>query len=131
MTKGRCSSAAPPEKKMASMADKALRKSFDTNFLGFHGDTITVLSGANAGRVYKGSIEAQSAVLLDSEGGSDAREKCVVSFSRAHWPTELQSQDGIEDGDGQKWIVVGRENNPAGTSVDFHIVKVVEGVDKP
>jgi hypothetical protein len=113
---------------MNSIADAFAVAGFD-NILAVHGEVISIISGPAAGYTYAGSISAESNEELNSDLGSDLREKILLRFPRDSWPVGLDAHHRVADESGQLWRVIKRESNPTQPFVSFEVLKVVSGKD--
>lgn len=90
-----------------------------------HGQLVTVLTGADAGKTYTAVFLVEQSIEIES---GDTREKVMAHFRRGVSPS-LDMSNQIQDSDGQIWKVVNRKDNPADRTVDFELVKIVSGKD--
>lgn len=112
-----------------SLADEAIRLT-GAAFSAVHADEWLILgTGALAGTKFRGDAQTESPVVLDSDVGSDAREKTMLYVDR----TAPAIQRGfILSGKGAQWRVVGDvDDNPANYRIKFEVVKIVPGKDTP
>jgi hypothetical protein len=87
-----------------------------------HADTWRILSGTQAGTEFQGDAQTESPLVLDTDLGSDGREKTVLYVDRL--APEL-SLGMLISGKGCSWRLVGTiDDNPANDRVKFEIVKV-------
>lgn len=111
---------------MGAIAD-ALAAAALTNTLAIHGQPLLILSGADAGKTFRGALVDESSTELAGLLGEDGREMCMAYFPRPG--PDLESADRLRDTDNQVWQVVKRHNNSAQPSVDFEVVRIVGGKD--
>lgn len=91
-----------------------------------HADTWTILGpGALAGLTFVGEVQTEAPVILDTELGSDAREKSVLYVSRPAPDHVLSLKRNMALlGKGAQWTVIGEvDDNPANQHIKFEILK--------
>jgi len=110
-----------------SLGDEIIRRAAPAyNFV--HADTWTIVSGTNAGETFEGDAQTEAPLVLDTDLGSDGREKTVLYVDR---PAPTLTRSMIISGKGYNWRVVGDiDDNPFNDRVKFEIVKVVPGKDQ-
>jgi hypothetical protein len=109
-----------------SIASQAIRLAAPA-FNVVHADLWTILSGPDAGTTFFGDAQTEAPIAIDSDLGSDAREKTMLFVDR---PTPTFKRGQIISGIGSSWRLVGDvDDNPANDRVKFEIVKVVAGKD--
>jgi len=93
-----------------------------------HCDTWTILGpGALAGVSFRGDAQTEQPMMLETDIGSDGREKTVLYVDR---PAPALNRTMRISGKGVTWQVVGDvDDNPANERVKFELMKVVEGKD--
>ncbi len=116
-----------------SLAD-GLMLSANAAFSAVHADAWAILgTGPLAGTSFEADAQTESPVVLDSDLGSDAREKTVLyvdRFDSANRPAPKIQRGMILSGKGAQWRVVGDiDDNPANYRVKFEVVKIVAGKD--
>ena len=91
-----------------------------------HGETIKVLSGAEAGKTFTAIRENEADAVLNSETGSiDPRAKRCLRFRDSAGVPKLSAQDIIQTGDGKKWRAV--KNPQSGyLTTDFDLVEITK-----
>jgi len=92
-----------------------------------HGETITVLSGADAGKPFTAVQEIESDIVFEGDTGIDPRGKRILRFRFPKIPN-LAAQDRIQTDDGKTWTAVRRPGNSYLTQ-DFELSEVVAGKD--
>ena len=109
-----------------SLANSAIRLAAPAYNV-IHADTWTILSGPNAGSTFLGDAQTELPVVLDTDLGSDGREKTMLYVDR---PIPLLKRGMVISGKGAQWAVIGEvDDNPANDRVKFEIVKQVSGKD--
>lgn len=104
-----------------SLADSIIRMAAPAYNI-VHVDTWTILSGSLAGTSFSGDAQTEAPIVLDTDLGTDAREKTVLYIDR---PAPSLSRGVALSGRGATWKVVGDiDDNPANDRVKFEIVKV-------
>ena len=111
---------------MASVSSLLLTSAFEST-LAIHGETVAVLSGADAGKSFIGVILVEPAVML-GDLVEDPREKVTATFARTSCPA-LSPRDTIRDESGNLWSAVKRTNNPADNTVEFELL-IITAKDK-
>lgn len=110
-----------------SLADSIIRAAAPAYNL-IHADLWRIESGAHAGEYFQGDAQTESVVSLDTELGSDAREKTMLFVDRPI-PAGL-NRSVIINGKGCMWRMVGDiDDNPGNDRVKFEIVKIVANKD--
>lgn len=112
---------------MPSIADIALTESAVPNIQVMHGEMLTVVSGAEAGKPFVGVVEIEDDLGLETELGNDPRAKRMVRFPKASAPV-LSSQDIVQTEDGKRWNAIRRPDG-AYLSVDYELKEIVNGKD--
>jgi hypothetical protein len=104
-----------------SLADAMIRLAAPAYNL-IHADAWTILSGPLAGTVFSGDAQTEAPVVLDTDLGTDGREKTMLYVDR---PIPAITKSMRLSGKGQIWQVVGGiDDNPANDRVKFEIVKL-------
>jgi len=104
-----------------SLADSIIRSAAPAYNL-IHADLWRIESGAHAGEYFQGDAQTESVVSLDTELGSDAREKTMLFVDR---PIPALNRGMIINGKGYNWRLVGDvDDNPGNDRVKFEIVKI-------
>lgn len=93
-----------------------------------HGEPVSVLTGADAGRPFQAVIDIESDSVLAGMLGEDPRGKRMIRFRVGKVP-RLSSQDKIKTSDGKTWRCV-RSQQSSFLTVDFEMIEVAEGLDK-
>lgn len=93
-----------------------------------HGETITVLSGADAGKSFTAVNETEQDVVFEEQLGMDPRAKRVLRFRVGGLIPNLTSQDRIQTDDGRIWIAIRRPDSGYLT-IDFELSEWVAGKD--
>ncbi|MGC3961318.1 MAG: hypothetical protein QM813_26345 [Verrucomicrobiota bacterium] len=79
------------------------------------------------GAVFEAVAAVESPIVIDSEIGSDAREKTTLQITR---PIPVFSRAEIISGRGSRWRIVGEiDDNPVLPYVKVEVAKVEEGKD--
>lgn len=112
---------------MSSLSDRLLNAGCAALIEAVHGETVTVLNGANGGLVFTAVQEIESDIILNSELGEDPRAKRILRFRTATAPT-LASQDIVQTADGKKWHAV-RRPGAAYLTIDYELREIVAGLD--
>jgi hypothetical protein len=110
-----------------SLADESML-SVRAAYVAVHADTWTVLGpGSLAGTIFQADAQTEPVIALDSDLGSDSREKTKLFVDR---PAPALTRGMRLLGKGAQWRIVGDiDDNPANYRVQFEIVKVVPGKD--
>lgn len=112
-----------------SLADEAIRRTAAAYNV-VHADVWRIESAtvaALAGTSFSGDAQTEAPIVLETELGSDAREKTVLYVDRP--APALERGDRIS-GKGWEWVLVGdKDDNPANARVRFEIQKLIPGVD--
>jgi len=112
-----------------SLTDEAML-SVRAAYRAVHADTWLILGPGDSppvGTAFQGDAQTEAPVVLDSELGSDAREKTFLYVDR---PAPAIGRGMILSGKGAQWRVVGDiDDNPAAYRVKFEVVKIVPGKD--
>lgn len=104
-----------------SLADVATR-SVSAAFNAVHADVWRILSGSMAGSVFMGEAQSEAPHVLETELGSDSRERTYLYVDRPAPP--LVRLVRIE-GKGVVWQVVGEvDDNPVNDRIKFEIQKI-------
>jgi hypothetical protein len=90
-----------------------------------HGETVTILTGTEAGKTYTATILVAPDVSFEGLVTEDRREKCVAHFPDDAFPAVTEGQGTMKDSGGTVWKFVKRTNNPLDTTVDFEVMKVL------
>ena len=88
-----------------------------------HGETITVLSGADSGKPFVAIRESEQDAVLNSEGGYDPRAKRVLRFRDSTGVPALAPQDVIQTADEKKWHAV-RNPQSGYLTTDFELIEI-------
>lgn len=112
-----------------SLADEAIRRTAAA-FSAVHADEWLILgTGELAGTSFSADAQTEAPMVLDSDLGSDAREKTMLYVDR---PAPAIQRGMILSGKGCQWRVTGDlDDNPANYRVKFEVVKIVAGKDSP
>ncbi len=114
---------------MPSPAD-ALMLSGNAAFGAIHADTWRILGpGASppVGTTFEADAQTEAPMVLDTDLGSDAREKTMLYVDR---PAPAIAPNMILEGKGSQWRVVGGvDDNPANYRVKFEVIKIISGKD--
>ena len=87
------------------------------------GNQLATLVGTN----FTGEDQTEPPLVLDTDIGSDAREKTILYVDRP--APGLERGDRIS-GKGWLWVVVGdKDDNPGNARVKFEIQKLIPGKD--
>jgi len=104
-----------------SLADLSMRRCAAA-FNVVHADTWTILSGSLSGSTFEGDAQTESAIVLDGDMGSDAREKTILFVDR---PSPLLERGMVLSGKGVTWRVIGdKDDNAANDRVRFELVQI-------
>lgn len=104
---------------MASTAERLLAAA--TASLEYvHGETLTVVSGPDAGRKFVAVVEIESDVTTATNLGEDLRPKRVARFRIA---PNLRHSDALQTDDGRRWRAV-RQPGASFLTVDFELVEI-------
>jgi len=116
-----------------SFADDAIRQQ-SAAFDAVHADVWRILgTGQYAGYEFQADAQTEAPMVLDTDLGSDAREKTML-FVAYPAPAHVLGlkRNTILTGKGSMWRVVGDiDDNPANYRVKFEVVKIVPGKDSP
>lgn len=93
-----------------------------------HGETVTVLGGVDAGKVFTAVQDLVEDFTLDELTGPDRRAKRVLRFRAGATAPTLASQDHIRTSNGRVWKAVKCPGNTFLT-VDYELREVVAGKD--
>lgn len=125
-----------------SLADVAIRAAAPA-YNAVHADTWTLLGvGALAGTTFIADMQSEPVLALDTDLGSDARERSFLYLDVAEW-NRLKAaalvanstkppldRGGIVSGKGAQWQLIGDiDDNPANDRVKFEVKKIVPGKD--
>lgn len=111
---------------MPSLSDMMLASGAVPLIQNVHGETILVLSGADAGKSFVCVRESQPDIVLDAQLGEDIRCKNIIEFMYA--VPNLESQDVIQTDDGRKWHCI-RSPQDKYLSTDFELKEIENGKD--
>ena len=91
-----------------------------------HGESIMVLTGADAGRLFTAIRENESDAMLNSETGMfDPRAKRCLRFRDSTGVPNLNAQDIIQTADKKKWRAV--KNPQSGyLTTDFDLIEITK-----
>lgn len=104
-----------------SLADLAIRAAAPAYNV-VHADVWTILSGTDAGSTFYGDAQTEAPIVLETDLGSDGREKTMLYIDR---PIPTLKTATVISGKGASWKVVGMvDDNPANDRVKFEIVKI-------
>lgn len=79
------------------------------------------------GTSFTGEAQSEAPLVLDTDLGSDAREKTILYVDRP--APALERGDRIS-GKGWEWVLVGdKDDNPGNSRVKFEIQKLIPGKD--
>ena len=92
-----------------------------------HGETVLVLTGADAGKSFVCVRETESDVTFNTDLGLDPRAKRIIRFRDGLVPN-LNSQDRIKTDDGKIWTTI-RRPDAGYLTTDFELSEVVSGKD--
>ena len=87
-----------------------------------HGESVKILSGPDAGKVFLGVVETESDLGLSSDLGIDPRAKVIVRFRDN---PRIESQEKVQTSDGKKWTAIRREFSAFLTN-DFELKELCE-----
>ena len=114
---------------MPSLSDMMLTGGAGVLIPALHGETVTVLSGPDAGKSYTAVIEVEHDIVMNGDGlGMDRRAKRFCRFTNGNIP-RLRGDTQIKTSDGKKWNVVDDPQNGYLTT-DFEIQQTVAGIDQ-
>ena len=91
-----------------------------------HGETITVLSGMDAGKPFVAIRETEADAVLNAETGNlDPRAKRCLRFRDSTGVPRLAAQDIIQTNDGKRWRAV---KNPLSgfLTTDFDLIEITK-----
>ena len=91
-----------------------------------HGETITVISGLDAGKKFSAVVEMDQDSILNEQMGftKDRRARKQVRFTFGNPIPSLPPQTILKTADGRRWHVVDDPQN--GTlSTDFQILEII------
>ncbi len=111
---------------MPSLSDMMLASGVVPLVQNVHGETILVLSGADAGKSFQCVRETEQDIILDAQLGEDRRAKHVIRFMYA--VPNLESQDVIQTDDQRKWHCV-KSPQDGYLSTDFELKEIENGKD--
>lgn len=94
----------------------------------WHGETIFVVSGTDAGKTFTAVKEIEPDIILETDLGIDPRGKRVIRFRETQQIPNLASQDVVRTADGKTWNAVRKPGNQFLT-VDFELKEIVNGLD--
>jgi len=107
---------------MSSLSDTMLSASCAPLLENIHGETITVLTGLDAGKKFNAINEIETDVFLESDLIKDPRGKRVLRFRDvAGNVPRLTKLDRLQTADGRKWTATRRPLS-AYLTVDFELV---------
>lgn len=112
---------------MPSIGDLLLTGGCAVHVERLHGETIRVLTGAEAGGVYVGVRETETDLISSGEIGEDPRARRIIRFPVSRYPV-LASQDVVQTDDNKKWKAVKRPDS-AFLSIDYELTEIVPGKD--
>lgn len=92
-----------------------------------HGETVTVLSGADAGKSFTAVQEIEQDIVFDEQLGPDRRAHRILRFRNTAVPN-ITSRDRLQTSDGKTWSAVVRPGN-AYLTTDFELLEIVAGKD--
>ena len=93
-----------------------------------HGETVTMLSGPDAGRTYTAVIEIVPDLTLDpSSLGMDRRAKRKISFFSA--APKVNGKTKIQDSGGNRFTVIDDPQNSY-LATEFELQEIVSGIDQ-
>jgi hypothetical protein len=88
-----------------------------------HGQTIRMISGADAGKFFQAALLVMPDATMQGEVVQDNREKSTIVFTNASYPSNAKPGDYLTDDSGNTWRLGKRTNNPTDSSVDFELIK--------
>ena len=106
---------------MVSLADALFAAGLIPNLEQVSGETITMLSGDDAGKSFVGVISLEQDLVFTGDLGEDRRAKRTISFMSA--APNITSHALLQDGAGRKWKAV-RMPGDAYLATDFELVSV-------
>jgi hypothetical protein len=109
---------------MISLADSLFAAGLIPQTEAVHGETITMLSGADAGVSFIGVVTLEQDVVFSGDIGEDRRAKRTVSFL-GNVP-RIAGHASLKDGSGRKWKAV-RMPGDSHLSTDFELVDLTAG----
>lgn len=90
-----------------------------------HGEVITVLSGADAGKKFTAVRETEQDITLNSDFSPDPRAKRCLRFRDSSGVPNLNPTDKIQTADGKKWNAV--KNPQSGfLTTDFELIEITK-----
>ena len=112
---------------MPSIADRMLAGSAIPNLFATHGESVSILSGLDAGRTFTAIREIESDQILSTELGEDPRAKIFLRFVIGAVPRIGQS-GRVQTDDGKQWNAVRLQEAGFLTS-DYELTEFVAGKD--
>lgn len=108
---------------MGGLADQMLAGGCASQVELIHGEQITVLTGADAGKFFTAVLESEQSDVIDAELGQDVRAKWFARFRRDKPLPNVDSQDQIKDSGGKVWKLVSLQPGSFLT-LDYEIIEV-------
>ena len=114
---------------MLGLSDMMLQSGCAPHIDAAHSETITVLSGRDAGKPFAAVVEVDADAQLEASIGSkDRRARKQMRFTIGMKVPSLPPQTRIQTADGRKWTVVDDPQNGS-LSTDFQILEIIPGKD--
>ena len=109
---------------MSSLSDTLLSSSCAVLLESVHGETITVLTGVDAGKQFTAINEIEQDIFLESDLIRDPRGKRVLRFRDVSGNVpQLNRLDRLQTSDGRKWTATRRPLS-AYLTVDFELAEI-------
>jgi hypothetical protein len=94
-----------------------------------HGEVVTIMSGADAGKTFIAVRETEDDLTVNMEtGGTDPRSRRVLRFRTSGGVPRLSSQDVIKTASGDLWRAI-RAPRSGYLTADFELIEIISGKD--
>ena len=94
-----------------------------------HGEVVTVMSGADAGKQFTAIRETEDDITVNMEtGGTDPRSRRVLRFRTSGAVPRLSRQDVIKTASGDLWRAI-KAPRSGYLTTDFELIEILAGKD--